>query len=384
MGNLFSSCTAKKSSKNYENSRPISQFYIACRNGNIDQVQQLLRSITVNEINRIEPNGSTALHAACYYGHSEIVKILLDEGACRSIRNRKYSLTPYEESNEQIKSLFHRMNSNINRFTGTSVKQEWMMQTEQAAEWKTNLYSWLRIDKSFDEMIEFLLQNYLPKHVLAFCESNRHKQSIEWLFRQAFAEHDARYLIRAYTSSTPFYSLINNHLRDSLLRFFRQNYDGKYENTVEKSVGYLASIFIHHPDLRSLGFTGFVYRGLILTQQDLQTYTVGKRLLNKSFLSSSIDRKVAENFAGVDNSDALRRNTNHDLIQYITICTYTITNHNTALDISSISEFLEEEEILIMPLCAFQVKSVTQQLGEDSKIHVQIDLVECQRLVPLV
>ena len=383
MGNLFSSCTAKKSSKNYENSRPISQFYIACRNGNIDQVQQLLRSITVNEINRIEPNGSTALHAACYYGHSEIVKILLDEGACRSIRNRKYSLTPYEESNEQIKTLFHRLNPNINRFTGTSVKQEWMMQTEQAAEWKTNLYSWLRIDKSFDEMIEFLLQHYLPKHVLPFCQSNRQKQSIDWFFRQVLVEQNITYIVKAYTSSTQFYSIVNNDLTKSLLRFFRQNYDGKYENTIEQSIGYLASIFIHHPDLRSFRYFGTAYRGLILTQQDLQTYTVGKRLLNKSFLSSSIDRKVAENFAGVDNSDALRRNTNHDLIQYTTICTYTITNHNTALNISSISEFPDEKEILIMPLCAFQVKSVTQ-LGDDSKIHVQIDLVECQRLIPLV
>jgi len=39
---------------------PVSVFYQACRDGNTDQVQQFLSSMSLNDINKIESNGSTA------------------------------------------------------------------------------------------------------------------------------------------------------------------------------------------------------------------------------------------------------------------------------------------------------------------------------------
>ncbi|CAF3966783.1 unnamed protein product [Rotaria sp. Silwood1] len=56
-----------------------SKFYWACRNGDIETVRQILSQSDYNEINRLEPNGSTALHAAVYYGRTEVVRILLRE-----------------------------------------------------------------------------------------------------------------------------------------------------------------------------------------------------------------------------------------------------------------------------------------------------------------
>jgi hypothetical protein len=363
---------------------PISVFYQACRRGDAEQVQQLLPSMTLDEINKIESNGSTALHVACYYGHSDIVKLLLDAGASRSIRN-KHNMTPFDESNAQIKNLFYRVNSTNNtkgdigtdRFTGLSVHNEWMVETKQAAEWKINLYNWLKIEQSFDEVITFLQQHYLIDHVFHACQSEQEKNIIEWFFHQAVVEQDVRYIVKAYTSMTQFYTIVNNHLREFLLRFFRWDYDARHTNTLEKSVGYLASIFIYHPDLRSLSYTGLTYRGMKLSRDDLSVYTVGKRLLNKSFLSTSTDRQVAEMFAGEGASTNMRRNLNHDLLEHITFCTYKIKNPNTALNIGLLSVAPVENEVLIMPLCAFQVKSIKQHLGNDSRIHVEIELEEC-------
>jgi len=65
-----------------------SDFYWACRNGDVHKVAQLLPSITYEEISALQPNGSTALHAASFYGHDKIVKMLLDRGCDRSILNR--------------------------------------------------------------------------------------------------------------------------------------------------------------------------------------------------------------------------------------------------------------------------------------------------------
>jgi hypothetical protein len=86
-----------------------SKFYFSCRNNEIDVVISLLPTLTLEEINEIEPNGSTALHAAAYYGNLEVVKLLLSQGAQRMIKNR-YGSTPYDEAKtEEIKKLFKRV-----------------------------------------------------------------------------------------------------------------------------------------------------------------------------------------------------------------------------------------------------------------------------------
>jgi len=83
-----------------------SKFYFSCRNNEIDVVISLLTKLTLEEINQIEPNGSTALHAAAYYGNLEIVKLLLSKGAQRMIKNI-HSCTPYDEAKtEDVKNLF--------------------------------------------------------------------------------------------------------------------------------------------------------------------------------------------------------------------------------------------------------------------------------------
>ncbi|CAF0974251.1 unnamed protein product, partial [Didymodactylos carnosus] len=67
----------------------LSDFYVACRNGAVDMVQNHLKTIRIEDMNRLEPNGSTALHAASYNGHTTIVQeILKTDKAIRSTRNR--------------------------------------------------------------------------------------------------------------------------------------------------------------------------------------------------------------------------------------------------------------------------------------------------------
>ena len=70
------------------------------------------------DINRLEPNGSTSLHAASFYGHKTIVQMLLQHDAEPRTMN-KYYMTPYEEAaNDEIRSLFRRpVETSTNRFT---------------------------------------------------------------------------------------------------------------------------------------------------------------------------------------------------------------------------------------------------------------------------
>jgi len=90
-----------------------SDFYNACRNGDLNKVDRLLKTMTPREINKIEDaNNSTALHAASYFGHPEVVKRLLEVGANVRIRNG-YGLKAAEEAQTpEVKAIFEQFKDN--------------------------------------------------------------------------------------------------------------------------------------------------------------------------------------------------------------------------------------------------------------------------------
>ena len=89
-----------------------SDLYWASRAGDIDAVRQILANTNFNDLNHLEPNGSTALHASSFFGHADVVRILLQERSVMRHRKNRHGLTAYEEAaNDEIRQLFHRPNS---------------------------------------------------------------------------------------------------------------------------------------------------------------------------------------------------------------------------------------------------------------------------------
>ncbi|CAF1173345.1 unnamed protein product [Didymodactylos carnosus] len=90
----------------------------ACRDGDIELVRVLIEtSPPETEINRTEPNESTALHVASYYGHGDIVQLLLDDYGVSRDRKNEYGLTTYEDAaTDQIRDLFHQSTERTKRF----------------------------------------------------------------------------------------------------------------------------------------------------------------------------------------------------------------------------------------------------------------------------
>ncbi|CAF1507201.1 unnamed protein product, partial [Didymodactylos carnosus] len=80
-----------------------SPFYIACEKGDLNKVKSLF--IKVNP-DKLEPNGSTALHVAAYYGYYDIVKYLLEHGCSPNINNQYGRTADQEASNDQIREIF--------------------------------------------------------------------------------------------------------------------------------------------------------------------------------------------------------------------------------------------------------------------------------------
>ncbi|CAF2640044.1 unnamed protein product [Rotaria sp. Silwood2] len=332
-----------------------SRFYNACRENNIDLVKDYLQTMSLEEINKMEPNGSTALHVAAYCGHEEIVKLLLEKGACSSTIN-KYNCTPLDEAKtNKIRQLIRRR-MNGNRFVSDTI--EWILSTGDA---DFIAHKYLKIlekygtDPDFHRLIVYIKQNYLEMDLQNIDDINIIKE----YFDMAINKKDPVYLLKAYTAETGFYSTLNVHLAQLRLENLTSQ-----ENI---SRAYYIGIIARHPKFKTYSYTGEVFRGMVITDNDLKKYQIGTRILTKTFSSTSKKLHIALRFLDKN------QNTNGGLS---TICKYQIRNERTALDIEHISLFEDEKEVLILPYSAFKIIDIKQ--NKDSSPRVEIDLKECE------
>ncbi|CAF1234128.1 unnamed protein product [Didymodactylos carnosus] len=292
-----------------------SRFYTACRNNDIELVKEFLETITPEAIDKVEPNGSTALHVASYLGHQEIVELLLQKGANPAIIN-KYNCTPLEEAKtDVIKQLITRRKTT--RFCSVTV--EWILATNDA-DYQAHEY-WKKLetygkDPKFYQLINYIKQHYIQKDL---------------------KEIDGIDSIKQY-----FDHAVNE--RDPLL-------------------AYLIGIIARHPKFDELSYVGTTYRGMLITGDDLKQYKIGTRILTKTFSSTSKEMSIARRFLSSSVGDD-RLNA---------ICTYTIRNQRTALNIEEISVFKREQEVIILPYSAFKIINIVQ-----NKSQAEIKLKECE------
>ena len=88
---------------------------------------------------------------------------------------------------------------------------------------------------------------------------------------------------------------------------------------------------------------------------------------------------IAEIFASSDQGN-ISEQTLYDrgLRKVSVLLKYTIKQHHTAIDITRLSTIQDEEEILILPFSAFQVKNRTDSCQKMcSPMLIEIDLEEC-------
>jgi len=185
------------------------------------------------------------------------------------------------------------------------------------------------------------------------------------LFEKGAMENDIHAFIRAYTVTKSFTETLNRHLAANILFYFESRlYDNVDYQLIKCLIDFVA-LLIYRPELSQYLFTGPVYRGMIMSEDDLIKYIVGSRIMNTSFLSTTKDREVAEAFS--------RQNQQ----EFAVLCTYEIHNKNnrrTALKIADVSNFPGEQEVLILPFSPFYVKSIKQP--RDNSKPIEIMLVE--------
>ena len=343
---------AKDSSSALSTTAQASQFYYACRNNEIDVVTSLLTKLTLKEIDQIEPNGSTALHAAAYYGNEKIVQSLLLKGAQRTIKNR-YGNTPYDEAKtDDIKRLFKQPEKTraerINRFTSEEgPSYEWIFVKADPSSYASfNRKSLMKCetDEEFERLCRGIQQHYVNEGgpLTDVDGIDEIRQYVD----RAIKKNDPTQIVRAYTAETDFYRRLNEDLAQ-----MPTHWSGiKHERSI-------ASIMLFHPVFQSYSFIGETHRGMSMSSNDLEEYVVDSVFMNKTFLSTSKERTKAECF--FNNKKPDKSSKNHRVL-----CIYQIKHNSTALAIEDISKYPSEKEVLILPYACFKVKSIRETAGE--------------------
>ncbi|CAF2646513.1 unnamed protein product [Rotaria sp. Silwood2] len=350
-----------------------SDFYLACRNNKIEEVKNSLEKIERQQIDRVEPNGSTTLHAASYHGHAEIVELLLEAGADRTIRN-KYDNLPFDEAkNDEIKNLFFRIPTS-SRLVSDTGATEWQLIDdddilEKAVEERQIIKS-LYDSISIATMFERIEKNYIGKSLAHFDRI----EHIKRFFRRAIEEKDPVWIIKAYTAETDFYKVFNKEMAGGA---------NKYQHERR----YIIALLSHHPKLDEFSYIGMSYRVMQMSDDDLRKYQDGCSLMTKSLLSSSIEEKLAALFlyrqelARKESGETDRLKSDGTKIKLWVMCTYEIKHRRTALYIENSSQYVMESEILIMPYTVFKVKKIEPvKRPELSDEHfTNIELEECDQ-----
>ncbi|CAF4528185.1 unnamed protein product, partial [Didymodactylos carnosus] len=157
------------------------------------------------------------------------------------------------------------------------------------------------------------------------------------------------YFIKAYTLTVNFYKILNKHLALYILQYFDKTKDFCSNYCLVNCLVHIVTLLIYHPDVSKYEYKGLCYRGMRVTENDLQQYQLNQHILNRSFLSASVERQVAEMFAGEGQQLKMRQTIDHRPIQFSCLCQYLVKQKSTCLNIQHLSMRPEEKEVLILP-----------------------------------
>jgi hypothetical protein len=391
-----------------------SKFYIACRDGDIETVKEMLPTIPYDQLNQLEPNGSTPLHAATYFGHLNIVRLLLHEYGCqRHLRNHR-GFTAYEEAQtDEIRQLYHRP-SNENRFNDDSNDSKQTFQlvssssltNEKEKDDNDNLtepdHRYLIGYETNEEIqrqllglncVKALFQSRIGRRImeqgmklkLTKDDAGYGEEEYAYVTSEKF-RHEAlqKVLDEHVTPDHPEYEhcchLLKEYIQhgtiESLLRLYTLE-TPFYPQLLILSNPLGFPLFLHLSDLKQRYYQGHSYRGVRLSQHAFNEYRwalkhQGSALLALTFASTSTIQDVAEQFTAISLASP-------DKINALLVFHFP-QPCDTAINLSEIPEYQlpcisnyeGEKEVLIGPRTFFKVTKIeTNESNGRCKIYLE-------------
>jgi hypothetical protein len=359
-----------------------SQFYIeACRSGNIEQVRDLLPSMTYTEINQTDADGNTGLHITCIQNNYDLAVLLLhsDIGnafCSRTILN-KQDLNAYEcVRSERVRLLFARPASTDNRFIDTNharslfqlhpkyhtendqpemtIPNDWdhgctcqenandgrFMLAVPHAPWLIRKFFKLRTESEACEIVRNLIERSFENNI-----------TCQGLIKQLdlfIQEKNVDHLLTLYTKEMEFCKVLH----------------------VETNA-FMTLLYLYLDKLAGRAFgPGDTFRGMAIVDPHQYRTTINsyrwaeqndKYVLETRVLQSTSEKRSTAEFF-------LDANKPQNQPSSVVLCHYVFPNKCfTALNLQGISAFPDEAEVLILPFTLFKVTKV-EEISSDYHI----------------
>jgi hypothetical protein len=324
-----------------------SDFYWACHEGDVNTVKKLLPKLSSKDIDRIESNGSTALHAASYFGNANIVRLLLDRGASTTIRNKHDKTANQEASTDEIKDLFKSVTKpeydDNNDDDNDEIPQSEFAQVYENANKMDKSDLATRIFKArlgTHQAHQYTISatsniDDLAKKYYKMCETNDDHEALmkgKEYFMRYRQTGDFNHMIEFYTAvGTPFYNM------------------AQYDES------FLIEMYKYLSRYDKYAFKGRTYRGSKLPSSDLDIYRWANKhpyslLETRKLTSTTLERNFAVLYADMNKSQ------DYDRVMF----EYNFSDIRcfTALDLSTLSAHCEEKEVLILSGTIFEVTKI--------------------------
>jgi len=392
------SILSAKPSSIQESVKSITPLYEACRDGNEEQVRKLLPDYSHADLNRQEAStGNTCLHIATENGHDNIIKLLLKQGCYRSSILNSQNQSAYEIAaarKESTHSLFLRQDEN-----DPSLKSSLRFYEQDPSQ----CFDFVQVDENRTDSDEKSINDRRRSTIQTYKTEEEKKHEIEYSAssKTMCQSRFCRFCVNHLHSDEPLNNqtilkrltniLEQNVLNDScdyvkageLIKEYGKNYDSIekllhlytletqfYRILRQDSLPLAIPLFINLQKLKTRFFKGRVYRGMHLTHEQLSIYqmaleTPGTLLETNSFSSTSMNRRIAEEFACLQT-----KKTENDLcvlfiFDFPNVCDQAINLSRISDDTPCLSEYEEEEEVLILPYTLFEVTRIRRPTDED-------------------
>ena len=331
----------------------LSKLFVACRDGDVDTVQNLLPDTTPEMINQLVTKTESPLRAASFNGHEHIVFLLVAhlksfESIERTESEPAATNAVPVENNRNRRPL----EDAVERFSEDPSKRiEWLFDDDEARIYSSRFHWGFTKNRGLKKTVKKLLKS----EIFGNHENGSDLAEVQKLIERSLPQNDNKpeNLIRAYTCDSSFYTTLNKYMSK-----------GKPSDALKRSTkewsGYYTGFMINYPEFKKYRFSGRTYRGMQITPDDLKQYRIGVLLCSKAFQSSSRSWEIGFDFAyPYDRKPGTSP----------VIIVMDIIDENSAYSISKFSKYQYEEEVLIFPGTLFEVVNINRH-----KFPIEISL----------
>ena len=356
---------------------PSELYQAVVNNEGVDYIRALIDSEPSKQnLNRLESNGTTALHEACRREREDLVLLFVHEFQLNYYWRDKDGRTAYDVSSQQIRSLFPRYERRDNPFcTGANAVNPLVVPgadpIDHSTHWLSQPHETHISTEIFHRVVDSQGEVYrrLFSGIASWLGlSNRDEKLRKWVnVVREYVNQSITGESRLKSAHQLLSSYFQNENIEDLFTLYSlaQSFTEYLAQRPERTAHFFAPIDASSYTVEQRSYRGQSYRGLTMNNAALNQYKSVQNqeyrfVQTKTCCSSSINSEAARIFSGADNPLPAGFRSVMITFNFELSSSSAIKLYEDGSAIPRISEFEDEGEVLILPKTNFHVTLVDE------------------------